>query len=45
MIKWLWEYPKYLYWKWRYRKTIGPWARWSLDEKTKKELFQNGWQE
>ena len=37
------KYMKFLWFKFKYRKTIGPWMRWNLDRQTKEEIMKNGW--
>lgn len=32
-------YLRFLYYKIKYRKTFGPWIRWSIDEKTRRKLL------
>lgn len=39
------RYIKYLYYKFKYRKSFGPWMRWLLDKRTKEEVLKNGWLE
>ena len=42
---WFYDYPYFRYTKWRLRKSIGSWMRWSIDKKTKKEILLNGFKE
>jgi len=36
-------YTRYLWLKYiKYRKTFGPWMRWSLDKETKEAFLRNG---
>ncbi len=37
------RYAVYRYYKFKYRKSFGPWTQWSLDAETRRALLTHGW--